>query len=242
VHQLSPELRSPEALFDRLLAADPGRPFVTYYDEASGERSELSRKSLANWVAKTHFLLTDELGLGVGDSALIDLPPHWISVPAILGALTAGLMLTDSGPADVAFVAPDRLPADAADVYAIAPSAAAAGLGDTAPDGVADYVSSVRPQPDKWPTVHLAADSSDACLPGATRARVVELARARASELGAGDGARVLTTADWTTSADWLDALFVPLAVGGSLVIVRNADDEVVDRRMSQERASVRLR
>jgi hypothetical protein len=52
----------------------------------------------------------------------------------------------------------------------------------------------------------------------------------------------VLTTADWTTSADWLDALFVPLAVGGSLVIVRNADDEVVDRRMSQERASVRLR
>ena len=69
VHQLSPE-----ALFDRLLAADPGRPFVTYYDEASGERSELSRKSLANWVAKTHFLLVDELGLGVGDTAVIALP------------------------------------------------------------------------------------------------------------------------------------------------------------------------
>ena len=132
-------------------------------------------------------------------------------MPAILGALTAGLMLTDSGPADVAFVEPDRLPADAADVYAIAPSAGRRGLGDAVPDGVADYVSSVRPQPDKWPTVHLAADSSDPCLPGATRARVVELARDRASELGAGDGARVLTTADWTTSADWLDALFVPL-------------------------------
>ena len=73
---------TPEALFDRLLADDPGRPFVTYYDEASGERSELSRKSLANWVAKTHFLLQDELGLGVGDTALIALPPHWISVPA----------------------------------------------------------------------------------------------------------------------------------------------------------------
>ena len=72
---------TPEALFDRLLADDPGRPFVTYYDEASGERAELSRKSLANWVAKTHFLLQDELGLGVGDTALIALPPHWISVP-----------------------------------------------------------------------------------------------------------------------------------------------------------------
>jgi uncharacterized protein (TIGR03089 family) len=237
VHQLSPE-----ALFDRLLAADPGRPFVTYYDEASGERSELSRKSLANWVAKTHFLVTDELGLGVGDTALVELPPHWISVPAILGCLTAGLMLTDSGPADVAFVEPDRLPADAPDVYAIAPTSAAVGLRDGVPDGAADYVSAVRPQPDAWPTVHLAADSSDPCLPGATRARVVELARERASELGAGDGARLLTTADWTTSADWLDALFVPLAVGGSLVIVRNAADDVVERRMSQERANIRLR
>lgn len=237
MHQLSPE-----ELFDRSLAADPGRPFVTYYDEASGERSELSRKSLANWVAKTHFLLTDELGLGVGATALIALPAHWISVPAILGSLTAGLALADAGTGDVAFVAPDRLPVDAPDVYSIAPSAAAAGLGDPLPAGVSDYVSSVRPQPDKWPTVRLAAGATDACLPGATRADVVERARARAGTLGAGEGARLLTTADWTSSADWIDALFVPLVVGGSLVVVRNADDGVVERRMGQERATVRLR
>ena len=111
MHQLS----TPEALFDRLLSADPGRPFVTYYDEASGERSELSRKSLANWVAKTHFLLLDELGLGVGDAALIALPPHWISVPAVFGCLTAGLALaTDAG--EVAFTDPDRVPTGVPDV------------------------------------------------------------------------------------------------------------------------------
>jgi len=63
-------LSTPEALFASLMKSAPAQPFVTYYDEASGERSELSAKSLANWVAKTHFLLTDELGLGVGDSAL----------------------------------------------------------------------------------------------------------------------------------------------------------------------------
>jgi uncharacterized protein (TIGR03089 family) len=238
VHQLT----TPEALFDALLSADPGRPFVTYYDEATGERSELSRKSLANWVAKTHFLLTDELGLGVGDTAVVALPAHWISVPAILGCLTAGLMLSDSGAGEVGFGEPDRLPLDAPDVYAIAPSSAAVGLGDAVPDGASDYVSAVRPQQDKWPTVRLAADSDDACLPGATRAEVVERARRRASELGAGDGARLLTTADWASSADWVDALFVPLVVAGSLVVVRNADDEVVDRRMDQERATVRLR
>ncbi len=237
VHQLSPE-----ALFDRLLAADPGRPFVTYYDEASGERSELSRKSLANWVAKTHFLLVDELGLGVGDTAVIALPPHWISVPALLGCLTAGLALAPAGAGDVAFAEPARLPVDAPDVYVIAPSSAAVGLGDAVPHGASDFVTAVRPQPDKWPAVRLAAGPGDDCLPGATRAEVVERAVARAAELGAGDGARVLTTADWTTPADWVDALCVPLVVGGSLVVVRNADEAVVERRMDQERASVRIR
>ncbi|HEY8301161.1 MAG TPA: TIGR03089 family protein [Jatrophihabitans sp.] len=232
---------TPEALFDRLLADDAGRPFVTYYDEASGERSELSRKSLANWVAKTHFLLLDELGLGVGDTALIALPAHWIAVPAVLGALTAGLALTDAGPADVAFVAPDRLPAEAADVYAIAPDSAAVGLGDQVPAGAEDYVTSVRPQADKWVGVRLTGGPDDACLPGLTRAETVAAARTRAADLGAGDGARVLSTRDWAGPADWIDALLVPLVTGGSLVLVRNADEATVERRITQERATVRL-
>ena len=54
------QLTAPEpAVFADLLRADAARPFVTYYDEASGERSELSAKSVANWVAKTHHLLGD---------------------------------------------------------------------------------------------------------------------------------------------------------------------------------------
>lgn len=236
MHQLTPE-----ALFDRLLAADPGRPFVTYYDEATGERAELSRKSLANWIAKTHFLLRDELGLGVGDTALIALPPHWISVPAVLGALAAGLQLTDAGPADVAFASADRLPADAADVFLVAPDSAAVGLGDAVPAGANDYVASVRPQPDKWPTVRLEAAPDDPCLPGLTRAEAVALAAQRAGELGADEGARLLSTNGWTDPADWVDALFVPLAVGGSVVFVRNADEATVERRLQQERATVRL-
>src|SRR3954451_8854007 len=100
------DMTTPEQQFARLLAADPGRPFVPYYDEHTGERSELSAKSLANWVVKTHHLLGDELGLGVGDTALLALPAHWISVPILLGCLTAGLELTAAGEADVAFVSP----------------------------------------------------------------------------------------------------------------------------------------
>lgn len=240
MHQLTPE-----GAFDALLAADPGRPFVTYYDEATGERSELSAKSLANWVAKTHFLLTDELGLGVDDGALIDLPAHWISVVPLLGCCTAGLEIVSSAAsASVAFVAPAtaKSAAGVPDVYAVAPDSAAIGFGDAVPAGVNDFVPAVRPQPDKWPTVRFGAGEDDPLLDGESRAGVVARAHARAKELGIGAGARILTTRAWDGASDWFDTVLVPLAVGGSVVFVRNAaDDAVVERRAAQERATVRV-
>jgi uncharacterized protein (TIGR03089 family) len=225
---------TPEQIFSDLLAAEPSRPFVTYYDEASGERSELSVRSLANWVAKTHFLLLDELGLGVGDAAYVALPAHWLSVPAVLGSLTAGLELTsEASRAAVAFVAAasaqsaDGVP----DVYSI----------DEAP-GIADYTTAVRPQPDKWPGVRLTAGANDPALDGRSRDAVVNEARARADELGAQTGARLLTTRSWNSTSGLVDSLLVPLVIGGSVVYIANAPDEaVVDRRMQQERATLRV-
>ncbi len=61
-------MASPSNSSPAVLAERPGDPLVTFYNDATGERIELSAKSLANWVAKTHFLLLDELGLGPGDS------------------------------------------------------------------------------------------------------------------------------------------------------------------------------
>jgi uncharacterized protein (TIGR03089 family) len=236
VHQLS---STPEQQFAQLLAAEPSRPFVTYYDEASGERSELSAKSLANWVAKTHHLLGDELGLGPGDTASVAVPAHWISVPVLLGCLTAGLALTPAGRADVAFVSPATLDtADAADVFAVAPASAAVGFRDDVPAQALDYVAAVRPQEDKWPGVHMPAVPTDPCLPGLSRGEVAE----RAASTGLPSGARVLTTRAWRSVEDWIETLLAPIAVGGSLVIVANGTDEdVVARRMAQERATVRL-
>lgn len=224
---------SPEALFAALVSATPARPFVTFYDEGSGERTELSVRSLANWVAKTHFLLTDELALGVGDAAQVDLPVHWIAVPVLLGCWTAGLeVVTDADGAAVAFVAGSPS-SGIADTYAVALDSAARGFGAAPPPGTSDYVAAVRPQQDAWTTVHSPASPGDPALDGASRADVVARARERADELDVAAGARVLTTRD-----DWLDALLVPLAVGGSLVIVRNAGADVVARRAEQERVS----
>ena len=71
-------------LADRL-RREPGRPLVTFYDDATGERVELSVTTYANWVAKAGSLLVDELGLERGDTLRIDLPPHWLT-PVFLGA------------------------------------------------------------------------------------------------------------------------------------------------------------
>ena len=232
-------LTTPERQFEQLLAREPSRPFVTYYDEATGERSELSVKSLANWVVKTHHLLTDELGLGVGDTALLALPAHWISVPIIFGCLTAGLALTDSGAAEVGFVEPATLGvADRVDeVYAVAPASAAVGFRGDPPAPAVDYVAAVRPHEDKWPSVFLPAGPDDPCLPGLSRAEVM----ARAAGAGLPAGGRLLTTHAWRGPQDWLATVLSPLAAGVSLVIVVNAPDQaVVARRAEQERVTAR--
>jgi uncharacterized protein (TIGR03089 family) len=247
---------TPEQLFADLLAARPAQPFVTYYDEESGERSELSAKSLANWVAKTHHLLVDELGLGVGNRAMLSVPAHWISVPILLGSLTAGLCLVTEAGADVDVAFTDTRAAAATvqagvpDVYVIDPAAAAAGFGAAPPGGAADYVTSVRPQADVWAGVRLLAADADPCLALATvsgtaertRAEVTELARARAAELSMTPGARVLTTRTWHDAQDWIDTVLAPVSVGGSIVFVRNClDEDVVARRLNQERADLRV-
>ncbi len=229
-------------MFAAVLAADPSRPFVSFYDDATGEWAEMSAKSVANWVAKTHFLLIDELGLGVGDRAFVDLPAHWISVPILLGCWSAGLDVSDDpGGADVAFVTPASAPraGSVPDRFAIAPASPARGFGGDVPDGVDDYVLAVRPQPDAWGTVRFAAGPADSAVNGRSRGEVGSNATARAAELGIAPAARVLATRSWTNANDWVDTLLAPLAMGGSIVLVANADPARTERRAAQERAGV---
>ena len=79
------------------LRHDPGRPFLTFYDERTGERVELSVTTYANWVAKTASLLVEEHDLERGDVLLVDLPTHWLG-PVFLGAAwLAGLTVAFPG-------------------------------------------------------------------------------------------------------------------------------------------------
>ena len=89
-------------LFKQRLHHDPSSPLVTYYDESSGERIELSATSFANWVNKTANLIRDEMGLSEGEAIFLDLPLHWQSLVWVQAALqyrtaTAGNGLCTGG-------------------------------------------------------------------------------------------------------------------------------------------------
>jgi uncharacterized protein (TIGR03089 family) len=218
-------------LFAAVLAEQPTRPLVTFYDDAVGERIELSARSLANWIAKTHFLLTDELGVGPGDSALIALPADWVTVAVMLGCWSAGLSLTSPGTpgsdeAVVAFVQPATvdLATTVPDVYCVNPASMTRSFPGAVPGGASDYVSAVRPQPDSWAGVHSPAGADDEAVPGLTRVDLLASVTSRIAALGLAPGDRVLVDQAWTGPASWIDGLLAPIAVGGSIVLVANAD------------------
>ena len=68
----------PEAWRRTLTAAEPGAPWVTYYQPESGARIELSRATFDNWVAKAASMLSDECDVEPGTEVLFDLQPHWL--------------------------------------------------------------------------------------------------------------------------------------------------------------------
>jgi uncharacterized protein (TIGR03089 family) len=218
--------------FSTAVALDPTRPLVTFYDDATGERSELSGATLANWVAKTANLLVDGLGLAPGDVASVRLPPHWQTAAVLLGCWNAGICVdvTGSHRAAVAFVTAGAEPPDAGETFALALAPLGLPFRPGPPPGTADYVVEARIHGDMFsPRVR---PEQPALVDGITHAGLVEAARAR----GVPAGSRVLVDGDRTT--DPLDWLVAPIVVGTSVVLCRNLDDSRLAQRLESERAT----
>ncbi|WP_308116681.1 TIGR03089 family protein, partial [Rhodococcus zopfii] len=100
-----------DALLDPILAADPAGPRITWYDDATGARIELSAVTLANWAAKTANMIRDEFGVLPGGRVAVLLPAHWQTAAVLLGAWWAGAdVVLDADPeAELALVTADRL-------------------------------------------------------------------------------------------------------------------------------------
>ncbi|MGH3306540.1 MAG: TIGR03089 family protein [Nocardioides sp.] len=227
------------AVLEGLLRGDAGRPLVTFYDHASGERTELSVTTYANWVAKTAGLLAEELDLTRGEVVRIDLPTHWLG-PVFLGAAwTVGLAVTDGDDADAYVCGPEGL-ARWAEQDAVVLASALQPLGtrfaEPLPQGVHDYGVEVWSQPDAWvafdpPCPH------DLAVGDTTHE---ELWAAAAAGDVLADGGRVLTEEN-PASPSGLPSFTEPLVRGGSLVLVAHADPGRLDATYTAERATARF-
>jgi len=235
MHQLS---TLSGAILDPLLRADPVGPRITYYDDISGERIELSAVTLANWAAKTGNLLRDELGAGPASRVAVLLPAHWQTAAVLFGVWWIGAEVVLDGPADLALCTSDRL--DDADAAIGGGEVAVLSLdafGRPAPDlpvGVTDYATAVRVHgdqivPERHPGPALAGRSVDQIL-----AECENSAAAR----GLTPGDRVLSSASWDTPADLVDGLLAVMAVGASLVQVANPDPSALQRRIETEKVT----
>ncbi|WP_250290179.1 TIGR03089 family protein, partial [Frankia sp. CiP1_Cm_nod1] len=241
------------ALLARRVRADAGRPLLTFYDDATGERTELSATTVDNWVAKTANLLVDTLGVTAGDTIQIALPPHWQTAVVLLAAWSAGAQVnihrpgaaiganatagagatagTDShdDPPAAVFVTEQAVddPAvvgDGAEIIALSLRPLGGRLAQPVP-GVLDFAAEVLSHGDRFVPP----------APPANQRTLTRLAGyyARAWELTAAD--RVLTTAGYDTPDGLLGGLLGPLAVGASVVLCRHLDPSLLARRIAVE-------
>jgi uncharacterized protein (TIGR03089 family) len=234
------------ALLDPLRTGpSAARPLITFYDDVSGERIELSGVTTANWAAKAANLLRDECDVEPGSSVAVLLPAHWQTAAVLLAAWWCGAQLvTDPVAADLVLCDSERvdlaLAADpASGVVALSLDAFGKGLAGL-PSGVVDFATEVRHHGDEF--VPWAPVPSDApALDDAPIAAVLADAQARAAALGIHAGDRVLSTLEWSDPDGLRDGLLAVLAAGASLVQCRNADPAGLERRAASEKVTVRL-
>lgn len=229
------------------LASDPGRPRMTFYDDATGERVELSAQTLANWVTKTMNLLIDDLEVESGARVSLHLPRHWLGAVWIIAidAVGAELLDDDRGDidlhADLVVLGPEGLPhrhtvqelATVPEIFAVslAPMAMPFGtVGNAArPPGTRDFCAEVRLMPDQVIS-----------LPDAP-GRWADDGVARAEQLDLHEADRVAVTGEHLNAVAYLEQWIAPLAVDGSVVWTRNADAQNFVSRLMEEQVTVAL-
>lgn len=245
--------RTPADLLRSALAADPARPLVTFYDDATGERVELSVATFANWVAKTANLLQGEMSAEPGERLALLVPAHWQSAVWLLACSSVGVVADiggDPAGADHVVAGPGRFEDGlACRGERIALSLAPMGRRFTTPPaGWADYAVEVPSQGDRFaPYAPVDPEAEALTVAGVsmTGAELVDRARADARRLGLEAGGRVLSGLGYDTWEGVGTGLFAPLAAGASVVLCRNLgelSDDGLAKRVESERVSLTVR
>jgi len=233
-------------VLDQRLRLDPGRPLVTFYDQGSGERVELSVTTWANWIAKAGSLLVDELGLERGDRLGIDLPTHWLGTVFLGSAWSAGLVVvpepTDADDLAAVVCGPDGVArwsdhTSRLTVLACALLPLGVRFAEPLPDGVLDVGVEIWSQPDAFVPWDPPAPG-DLAYDGPTGPRSQqEIWEEAAAGRLVGSG-RLLSVANPVTAPATLSE---PLTQGGSLVLVARAEPDALEATFVAEHATARF-
>ncbi len=219
------------------------RPLVTFYDDAIGERLEFSRRTFDNWVAKTSNLLVDGLGVRPGGTVVLDLPLHWQTAVLLFSAWNTGQRVVIGPRGELGAAAeegvwvtdtPSSAPTWADEVLGLSLDAFGAPLPD-APGWVTDYAVEVRAYGDRF----TAYSPSDPVLSVSkatfTRSRLDQETQGFIGRHGLGADDRTLTTGEYRTAENLVAGLLAPLSAGGSVILCRNLDDDLIRHRIETE-------
>lgn len=237
------------AVIAALVHTDTSRPLVTFYDDATGERIELSVATYVNWVNKTAGLVRDELDIEPGALVLVDLPTHWLG-PVWLGAgWTLGLCVTAdrslAEEADLVVCGPERVDAyaDLADSRAVV-ALSLRPLGGRflkpLPSGVTDYGAGVLAHPDDFVPYSAPAPEDPAWRDAAATWTQADLLSHAGEDSSIARG-RLLTDVNPCTTEGM--SRIVPQIVGrGSMIYVANPEEAGWRQRYDDERATHEIR
>ncbi|MCK0111422.1 TIGR03089 family protein [Ornithinimicrobium sp. F0845] len=230
-----------QALTD-LVHDDATRPAITFYDDTpgptQGERIEISRRVLDNWVAKAANALQEGLDVQRGSVVLLDLPsPHWRTCYWALAVWAVGATLTldaHEGADVLVTTDPDSGTAEDADeVVAVTLAALAREYAGDLRSGVMDEAKEMSSFGDGFTPWDEPEEDDDALVHDGDRTTYGELFGGPASDdPGWPAGSRVLVTSD--TAYDLIRHLLRALATGSSLVLVRGSGPADEDRLASE--------
>jgi len=235
----------PADVLAAMLRLDPGRPRITCYDDASGERIELSAKTFANWVAKAANLLQDSGDVTVGNTVGLDLPAHWRTAYWAMAAWSVGCIVVvgpEARDADVVVTVSPDLAAECVTDGRYAVLVTLAALARSHPDtpaGVVDEARELASYPDRF----------HAPPPGGTEPawRITDGGPEEASDTAYGElvdpsrhsrGCRAVLP---DRLAPMLREALDVWAVDGSVVLVHDGRDAQTDR-LAAERVTLDLR
>ena len=246
---------TPPDLLAAVVRRDGAAPLITHYDDATGERVELSGATTANWVAKTANLLQDEFDIGPGSRVAISLPVHWQTAAVLLAVWSCGATVVDTAAEDDGHLADvDLVLAEHGRLAAIEEqgveelvglSLHPLGLGMAGYAGEArDFALEVRAHGDHFaPYVPPDPTSPGLAVAGLelTLGGLVDSAVELGSRLGMVAGDRVLVDERTATEAGPVAWLLAPLAAGASLVLCRNPSAAALQRRAETEGVTATL-